>query len=77
MNGAVQHHRFYQAGDIDWARFDAEEGVTYTIRGTVTDGSAANPVLEIYDQCDGSALVQIDPDTASLETTYTATTRFC
>jgi hypothetical protein len=77
VNGAVQHHRFYQAGDIDWARFDAEEGVTYTIRGTVTDGSAANPVLEIYDQCDGSALVQIDPDTASLETTYTATTRFC
>lgn len=47
-DGSAQQHRFCAPGDVDWAKFTAQAGVTYTVRA-VGNGVNATPVLQGFD----------------------------
>ena len=46
---AIQQHNFCGTGDTDWVTFTAESGKTYFIYAMPDVGSAAAPVLSLYD----------------------------
>jgi hypothetical protein len=58
--GAPQTHNMHAPGDQDWLRFQAQQGITYTIR-TSTLGLSADTYLYLYDT-DGSALLNSNDD---------------
>ncbi len=39
--------------DVDWVTFDAISGTTYLVEAQVPEGSPADVVMELYDQCGG------------------------
>ncbi len=54
-DGTVQIHTFHDQTDEDWAKFSAISGTTYLIEARVPDGSDADVVLQIYNQCGGNS----------------------
>jgi hypothetical protein len=48
--GSVQRHLFCSSGDVDWVKFSAMAGVTYTIQGQNV-GAGADVVLSLFDRC--------------------------
>ena len=49
-DGTVQTHNFDPQGDVDWVKFKATVGVTYTIAAAGT-GQQAHPAFELWDSC--------------------------
>ena len=52
IDGVSQLHNLCPVGDVDWVKFQATEGVTYTINATPL-GDDAEIVLSLYDTCGG------------------------
>ena len=52
-DGTIQSHTFDIAGDIDWARFDAVTGVSYTI--TTSGLVGADTFMNLYDAAGASS----------------------
>ena len=52
-DGTVQVHSFHQYADADWVTFDAVAGTTYLIEARIPADSAADVMVELYDQCAG------------------------
>jgi CSLREA domain-containing protein len=50
-DGTVQAHTFHQQADQDWVKFSATSGITYFIEAQIPVTSAADVVLELYNQC--------------------------
>ena len=59
-DGTIQTHNFDKAGDVDWIKFDAIEGKTYTI-DTLNLGSNCNTVIELYAP-DGTTFIDYNDD---------------
>jgi len=49
-DGTPHIHNFDPPGDVDWVRFQASEGVTYTI-ATAGTGAEAWPIFDLGDSC--------------------------
>ena len=60
MIGQAQTHNFTELGDQDWIRFEAQEGITYTLR-TFSLGRSADTYLYLYDT-DGVTLLASNDD---------------
>jgi hypothetical protein len=60
MIGQSQTHNFYKLDDHDWTRFEAQEGITYTLRTFSLSGSS-DTYLYLYDT-DGVTLLASNDD---------------
>jgi hypothetical protein len=50
VNSSIQFHNFHTQGDQDWIWFQAQSGLSYTIKTDArTEGSLADTVVELYD----------------------------
>ncbi|HIC88401.1 MAG TPA: hypothetical protein EYP04_03235 [Anaerolineae bacterium] len=51
-DGTHQQHNLCPTGDVDWVKFTAQAGITYTIEAS-NPGADANIVLSLLDRCEG------------------------
>ncbi len=63
-DGTVQYHNFGTQGDVDWIKFNAEAGKTYTI-DTLNLGSNCDTVMTLYAP-DGTTFIDFNDDFDSL-----------
>ena len=59
-DGTLQAHTFHDEADADWVKFEANQGITYTIEARVPPSSQADLALELYNACDDNELTSQD-----------------